>query len=395
MRGKGLGMPRVDLTLGIDIERTPRVQQVEGIFDVPAAKRQTVDFHFNAEFEERDWQIGLIVGPSGAGKSSVARSIFGDAIVESYEWPAHKSLVDGFAPDLDIQTIVGALSSVGFSSPPGWMKPFAVLSNGEKFRATLARAILDERALIVVDEFTSVVDRSVARVGSHAVAKAVRKIPGKKFVGVSCHDDIVDWLQPDWILEPHVGAFTWRCLRRRPEVQLEVVRCSHEAWRWFAAHHYLTASLHRAARCFVGLVDGRPVAFAGILHMPHPKRKNLVSLSRVVVLPDFQGLGLGAYSFTETIARIAAANGKVLCTHPAHPALVRAWAKSPLWKMTHRPDFQRKPGHGSTIKTLLQQHAKHRRVAHFQWCGGNIGLQDREAAISMWQCGANAKTKSV
>jgi GNAT superfamily N-acetyltransferase len=365
-------MPRVQLSLSVDIERTPRVCQLEGIFDVPEAKRRTVDFDFDVPIEKRDWKIGLIVGPSGAGKSVCARHLFGDAIVGDYQWHARKSIVDCFEVD-SINDATAALSSVGFSSPPSWVKPFHVLSNGEQFRATLARALVDSRELVVIDEFTSVVDRQVAKIGSFAVSKAVRK-SDKRFVAVSCHDDIVEWLQPDWVLQPHVGAFEWRSQRRRPDVNLEIVRVNHEAWRWFAPHHYLSASLHRAARCFVGLVDDAPAAFAAVLPFPHASRSNFSSLSRVVVLPDYQGLGLGAYAFTEAIARITAANGRILLTHPSHPALVRVWARSKLWSMNSAPGFAPKQGKTSTIKGIVK--SSNRRVAHFKWAGG--AWQDEE-----------------
>lgn len=370
---------RVDLDLHVDVVRSGRVAQLEGLMDVPRTEKAVSSYHFDVPLEERPWQIGLVVGPSGAGKSSVARALFGDAIVESYDWQANAAVVDNFG-DRGIREITAALSSVGFSSPPSWLKPFRVLSNGEKFRANMARALLDDRALVVVDEFTSVVDRTVGKIGAHAIAKAVRKTAGKQFVAVTCHDDVAEWLQPDWVLEPHVGAFTWRSLRRRPEVALEVVRTDHAAWRWFAPHHYLSADLHKGARCFMGLVDGRPAAFAGVLHMPHPRRADLSSLSRVVVLPDFQGLGLGAFAFTETIAAICKANGRVLCTHPSHPALVLAWAKSPLWRMTSPPRFQAPPGKTSIVRATT--HARHRRVAHFQWVGP--ACADAALAKALW-----------
>jgi ABC-type ATPase with predicted acetyltransferase domain len=370
---------RVDLKLQIDIAHSPRVTQLLGLFDVPRTERAAAEYHFDVPLEQRPWQVGLIVGPSGAGKSSVARHMFGDSLVERYDWAHGRAVVDCFG-ELGIREISAALSSVGFSSPPSWLKPYAVLSNGEKFRADLARAIVDPRPLVVVDEFTSVVDRTVGRIGASAVAKAVRAQRGKQFVAVTCHDDVTEWLQPDWVLEPHVGAFAWRSVQRRPRVALEVVRANHAAWAWFHPHHYLSADLHKAARCFVGLVDGRPACFAGVLHMPHPKRGDLASLSRVVVLPDFQGLGLGAYAFTEAIAKICKANGKVLCTHPSHPALVQAWAKSPLWHMTSPPKFQVPPGKNSTIKPAA--HASHRRVAHFQWRGP--ALEDVQLARRMW-----------
>lgn len=373
-------MPRVDLSLHVDVQRTPRVAQLEGMMDVPRTERATAEYHFDVPIEAKEWQIGLITGPSGAGKTSVAHEMFGDAIVDGYDWDRDRAVIDSFG-DLGIRDVTAALSSVGFSSPPSWLKPFRVLSNGEKFRANLARAIVDPASLIVVDEFTSVVDRTVAKIGSHAVAKALRRIPGKQFVAVSCHDDIVEWLQPDWVLEPHVGAFTWRELRRRPAVELTIKRASYPIWKWFHHHHYLSADLHRAARCFVGYADGRLAAFAGVLPMPHPKRSDLASLSRVVVLPDYQGLGLGAGAFTETIAAVCKTNGKVLCVHPSHPALVKAWARSKLWRMTSPPAFGKPPSRTSTAISMSTAHARWRRVAHFQWVGP--ACADR-AASQLW-----------
>ena len=100
--------------------------------------------------------------------------------------------------DKSIKDITKAFTSVGFASPPSWLKPYSVLSNGEKMRCDLANCILQERDIIVFDEFTSVVNREVAKTGSYAISKAVRRL-NKKFIAVTCHSDIIDWLEPDWI----------------------------------------------------------------------------------------------------------------------------------------------------------------------------------------------------
>jgi hypothetical protein len=65
---------------------------------------------------------------------------------------------------------------------------------------------------LLVDEFSSVVDRQVAKIGAHAVQKWVRR-NARQFVAVSCHYDIVDWLRPDWVLEPATMSFRWESLR--------------------------------------------------------------------------------------------------------------------------------------------------------------------------------------
>jgi len=65
-------------------------------------------------------------------------------------------------------------------------------------RVDIARALVLKQDLIVFDEFTSVVDREIAQVSAFAVSKAIRKSK-KRFIAVTCHYDVVDWLEPDWV----------------------------------------------------------------------------------------------------------------------------------------------------------------------------------------------------
>jgi ABC-type ATPase with predicted acetyltransferase domain len=62
----------------------------------------------------------------------------------------------------------------------------------------IARALCLDQKLVVFDEFTSVVDREIAKGSAFAISKAVRR-SGKRFVAVTCHYDVVDWLDPDWV----------------------------------------------------------------------------------------------------------------------------------------------------------------------------------------------------
>ena len=91
--------------------------------------------------EGKPWQIGLIVGPSGSGKTSIGSRIFPDAqIYDLYSgWRDDAPIVDCIAPDGDFNTVTAMLSAVGLGDVPAWLRPFHVLSNGEKFRAGLAR----------------------------------------------------------------------------------------------------------------------------------------------------------------------------------------------------------------------------------------------------------------
>lgn len=177
-------------------KETFRVSSVLNAFDLSIDK---VKEHFegNINIEGKEWNIGLIVGSSGTGKSTIAKEVFSDNYIFEQTYSA-ESVIDDMPKEKSVKEITKAFTSVGFASPPSWLKPYSVLSNGEKMRCDLAKSILEEREIVVFDEFTSVVNREVAKTGSFAIQKAIRKL-NKKFVAVGCHSDIIEWLQPDWI----------------------------------------------------------------------------------------------------------------------------------------------------------------------------------------------------
>jgi energy-coupling factor transporter ATP-binding protein EcfA2 len=365
-------VPQFDFVNEVSVERTPRVLQLEGMFDIPPTKQSSQKWSVNLPLEG-DWRIGLIVGPSGSGKSTLARNAFGNKLVTGYDWPDGRSIVDAFPQGLGIKDITGLLSSVGFSSPPSWLRPFRCLSNGEQFRATLARALADERATVVVDEFTSVVDRTVAQIGSAAVSKTVRRTPTKRFVAVTCHYDVADWLDPDWVLEMPSGEFARRSLRWRPAVPLEVWRVHASAWRLFKHHHYLTANLHPAATCFVAFCRGRPVAFdAWLPYVGRLSHGNARRGHRTVCLPDYQGVGIGNALF-RYCASLWAGLGYRAFSCTAHPAEVKSRLRHPeLWKLKRKPAVSSRDSNrrkNATIARLASTRATTRLTASFEYVG--------------------------
>lgn len=338
----------MNIRLETPIVHTPRVAQLLGIFDVPPSESSIVDLQVDLALPD-SWNIGLIVGPSGSGKTSVARELFGKSIVSAYDWPQDKAIVDGFPAGLGIRDITNLLSSVGFSSPPAWLRPYRVLSNGEKFRVDVARTLAEQPELAVIDEFTSVVDRTVAQIGSAAVAKAVRKRK-QRLIAVSCHYDIVEWLEPDWIYEPATNSFdVTRGRLRRPKLHLEIHRVDHGAWSMFRRHHYLSHTLNRSARCWLATLDGRPVAFSSILHFPHPTAANIKREHRTVCLPDFQGVGIGN-TLSALMGAMCLGMGFRFMSQTAHPAMIRYRNESPHWAMTTKPNIRSKTMPIATIK---------------------------------------------
>lgn len=369
---------REKIKRSVPIERTPRVLQLEGMFDVPPAKRSEQAWDVDLPIDDHPWQIGLIVGPSGSGKTTIANQLFGAHLVGSFEWPKNRSIVDGFPKDLGITEITGYLSSVGFSSPPSWLRPFHCLSNGEQFRVTLARALAEQNPLTVIDEFTSVVDRTVAQIGSAAIAKTIRR-GSKKFVAISCHYDIVDWLDPDWTYEPATGKFTWRLERRRPEIKLQIVRCHPSDWIVFKRHHYLSGNLNKAARCFIALVRGQPAAFTSLIYAPHANggwwREH-----RSVCLPDFQGVGIGN-ALSSFVMSLFVPLGKPVRSTTSHPAMIQHRQRSPVWRMIRGPSMIAPQGCTSTRKKLTKTAAWDRITAGFLFVGPARPTESRAFGI--------------
>ena len=189
-------MQAFDIVKENKVEETFRVKRVMEDFDV---KMEHSNERFTGEIDlPKKWNIGLIVGGSGTGKSTIANELFGKDIINGFKWD-DKSVLDNMPKGIETKEIEKMFYAVGFGSVPSWLKPYKVLSNGEKMRVDLARALL-EKDFIVFDEFTSVVDRQVAKTGCIAINKAM-KGTDKKFIAVSCHRDIIEWLQPDWIYD--------------------------------------------------------------------------------------------------------------------------------------------------------------------------------------------------
>jgi ABC-type lipoprotein export system ATPase subunit len=323
--------------------KTARLLQLCGMFDLEDRTHSRETWQVSLDLPET-WNVGLIVGPSGCGKSTVARTLWPDNIAPDWAWDDAKSVVDSFPASMKVREIAELLSSVGFSSPPSWLRPFRVLSTGEQFRVTMARTLAEMKDLTVVDEFTSVIDRTVAQIGSAAIAKTVRR-RNQKMIAVTCHSDVAEWLCPDWIYEPATNRLARGSLQR-PKIELTVKRVHSDAWQLFRKHHYLSENINTSGRCFVAFWRDRPVAFCSVLHFAHPRIANMKRGHRTVCLPDFQGVGIGN-AMSDFIGSMCRGIGARYVSITSHPSMIAARTRSDKWRCTARPN--------ATSKTLPNQ----------------------------------------
>ena len=278
-----------------------------------------------------DFNLGVIVGSSGSGKSTLLRE-FGDEL--DVQWDGRKAIISHFDTP---EEGVDKLSACGLNSIPTLCKPFHVLSNGEQFRANLARALRDNA---VIDEFTSVVNRDVAKSASCAIAKYIRKKDIRNVVLATCHDDILEWLEPDWTYNCDTCDLRVGRYLQRPTIRLDIFRCHWSEWDLFKKHHYLSAELNKCCTCFLGVWNGRKIAFSASIPLPgkipplyEGDTRKKYRESRTVVLPDFQGLGIGV-RFSDAIAQYWLERDYRFFSKTAHIRMGEYRQKSPLWRPT-------------------------------------------------------------
>lgn len=326
-------MPSSEFVISHKIGNSFKVNKIKSMFDIDF-NELSKKFSVNIPIENQDWNIGLIVGASGSGKTTIAKNLFKDFdLFKGFQWKSD-AVVDDFNPELSPKQITEALSSVGFSSPPDWLKPFKVLSNGQKMRVELARLILESIKPVIYDEFTSVVDRQVAKIGSEAIQKFIRKNK-KQFIAVSCHYDIEEWLQPDWVFDANENRFYRRSLQR-PKIVVGIREAKQSEWQLFRDFHYLSSDHNNAAHKYIAEIDGVPAAWCSVLHFPHPKVKNLKRIHRIVVRPDYQGIGLGIEFISQIAKKYAKQNNRMSLVTSA-PSFIFGLQKNKNWVMTRKP----------------------------------------------------------
>jgi len=283
---------------------------------------------FPSKEELGDFNIGLIYGSSGSGKST----LLGDT--ETIEWTEGISIASHFETP---EKAVDVLTSCGLNSIPTLCKPYHVLSNGEKFRADMARAIKPNAK---IDEFTSVVNRDVAKSASLSISKYIRRNNINNVIFASCHEDIIEWLQPDWVYNLDTMELKTRRLLQRPRIELKIYRADARLWGMFKKHHYLSEDMNVASRCYVGVWNNKIIAFNASLSLPsripplyEGDTRNKFRESRTVILPDFQGIGIGT-RFSDAIGEIFLEDGYRYFSKTAHIRMGEYRQKSESWRPT-------------------------------------------------------------
>ena len=272
--------------------------------------------------------IVLIVGTSGSGKSTILRGL-GEYTQPKIEF--YNTVIENFStPERGEELLLAC----GLRSIPAWFRTPHTLSNGEHHRFEMAMAL--DQGIQCIDEFTSVVDRDTAKALAYSIRRYFDINPGVLYIA-SCHRDIVDWLDPDYIYDTDMQELSARRslhLRLgRPAITIDIRGTTPDDWRRFSKHHYLDTRMSRSVHCYVGLIGDKPVAFHAAIHSTNRDIHSYWRGHRTVVLPEFQGLGIGT-AFSDAIAQIYVDRGLRYFSKTAHPSFGEHRQKSPLWRAT-------------------------------------------------------------
>lgn len=281
-----------------------------------------------------------IVGPSGSGKSSILAGVeqeFAAACsVQHVTFPCGDAVIDRIAPSASLDEATAILTRCGLGDASLWVRPFERLSDGERFRARLARAIaLHGRRAgsvpLLCDEFGSLLHRRAAKAISFGLRKLVTQYK-LSVVVASSNDDILPDLQPDQIVRLQgfgpsrvesrkVKPSQRISLRRR----LQITRGSKRDYDAFAPMHYRTTDeLGFVDKVFV-MREGSRGDVLGIVVYAHPAlelalrnratqgrfsrnptrlNRELRVLRRLVIHPDVRGCGLGHFLVRKTLPMV-------------------------------------------------------------------------------------------
>lgn len=196
---------KINIKLQSEVFNSFRCQVAANSLDIDVKKKSVHTLNIDNINIPKDWNIGLVYGASGSGKTTLVTELFGkdvfDIVIDN-----EKSIIDQLPAELSYEECAKMLNGIGLNSVPCWLRPVKTLSNGQKARAEAILLMCSNKDIIFIDEWTSVVDRTVAKAMSICLSKYAKK-NNKKIILLSCHYDILEWLSPDWLIDCNQQKF--------------------------------------------------------------------------------------------------------------------------------------------------------------------------------------------
>lgn len=278
----------------------------------------------------------LITGASGVGKSLLLKDIsrhFSNIRKIPNDIDKEKSIAEIISYG-DAGEVIRYLSKFGLGEPRILIGPFSHLSDGQKERFLIALALLQGVGPLILDEFTTRLDRRTALIVAMNLGKILRSNKQSAFIA-SCHDDIVDFLNPDIHIKLCSNG-KHRIVNKKPKstnilksLEIKIKKGSIDDYKKLSRYHYENDNPNDIDM-LAPLVDHVVTAYSkgelvgvNLCIRPWPKafdifpefseiNKYVLQSFRVIVHPQYRGIGL-----TKALDVIPNANTKILLSWSA------------------------------------------------------------------------------
>jgi uncharacterized protein len=187
------------------VARSQRVVEVAEAFGLGLDDKEFVIFD-NLELEVKQGDVVYITGQSGSGKSLLLKELEkqmrerGKSVInlDSIVFDNTKTLIDQIGTSTN--DALRLLSIAGLNDAYLFIRKPSELSDGQRYRFRLAKAVESDADVWVADEFMAVLDRTAAKVIAYSVQKTARKAK-KTVIVATTHTDMVEDLSPDLFVE--------------------------------------------------------------------------------------------------------------------------------------------------------------------------------------------------
>jgi len=296
---------KIKYELSSEVFNTFRCQAAANSLDIDVKKKSKHSVEIDNVAIPNEWNVGIIYGASGSGKTTMAKHLFGNDIFQ-VSLDENLPIIDQLPKEFNYDQCASILNGIGLNSVPCWIRPIKTLSNGQKARAEAAY-LMCKTDLVCIDEWTSVVDRTVAKAMSLCINKFAKKF-NKKIILLSCHYDILEWLQPDWLIDCNKQEFILPkskdfFFNEREQIEFTIKEVDRKSWKYFSKYHYLSEHLPGGKIYLYGLFHGEnQIGFQCFAnYTPHKPGTTIIYHSnRTVIHPDYNGMGLGIKLINET-----------------------------------------------------------------------------------------------